>query len=78
MLEVITNDRDILGIVPAQLIKAAQAEQQILKAVSSMLLQQMLACDCDVQSAHRSSRGCKGGSKNCYAHQSPAVVKFTC
>lgn len=39
MLELIANDKEVVGIVSCQFIKAAEAEQQILKAVAGMLLQ---------------------------------------
>jgi len=39
MLEIIPNDCQLPWVVPCQLIEAAQAEQQVLKTVASMLLQ---------------------------------------
>ena len=43
MFEVISNDCQLPWVVPCQLVEAAQAEQQVLKAVASMLLQRTTA-----------------------------------
>ena len=39
MLELVANDEEVVWIVSCQFIKTAEAEQQVLKAVTSMLLQ---------------------------------------
>ena len=41
MLEVVSDDQEISWVVPGQLKEAAEAEQQVLKAVSGVLLQQL-------------------------------------
>ena len=38
MLEIVANDQHIVWVMPCQLVEAAQTEQQVLEAVTSMLL----------------------------------------
>lgn len=49
MLEIIPNDCQLPWIVPCQLIEAAQAEQQVLKAVASMFLQRNVSLNAALQ-----------------------------
>lgn len=49
VLEVIPNDCQLSWVVPCQLIEAAQAEQQVLKAVASMLLQRNVSLNAALQ-----------------------------
>lgn len=37
-LEGVADDGHVLGVVPCELVKAAQAKEQVLKAVTGMLL----------------------------------------
>ncbi len=59
MLKVISNDCQLCWVVPCQLIEAAQAEQQVLKAVASMLLHRNVSLNaalrCDKTKAERPS-----------------------
>ncbi len=49
MLEIIPDDCQLPGVVPCQLIEATQAEQQVLKAVASMLLQRHVSLNAALQ-----------------------------